>query len=777
MAYEEAIITVTGLDCADCAHHVQEGVRSLPGVSDAQLNFTTARLKVRFDPERVTLEAIYEEIQRFGYGIKREGSESEPLGNHWEFLVEGLTSTDDAARLTAGLDSLPDVQEVSLNLATGVLRVIAKPGMGPEGIQHAIRHLGYRAQLQAATQPGPLPWWGQNRVLITGFSGLALLVGTILTLTGLPLGAKVFYAIAILVGAVPIAKAAYAALKTSYFLDLNALMVIAIIGAIAIDKWEEAATIVFLFALGNLLQSTTMDRTRDALRKLMGLIPNTAAVRRGEAEQMVPIESIGIGETLIIRPGDRIPLDGEVTAGASNVDEAPITGESLPVYKSAGATVYAGSINSNGSMEIKVTHTYRDTTFARIVHLVEEAQSQRAASQQLVDRFARIYTPGVIGIAVLISTLPPIFFNQPFAHWFYQALALLVVSCPCSLVISTPVAIAAAIGGATRQGVLFKGGAFLENLGRVQVMAFDKTGTLTQGKPEVTDVLTTNSLNENELLEIAAALEARSEHPLGDAIIRKCQVPKLNVYDFEAIPGRGVKGMIDGILYYVGSPRLFEGQPFPDGLDAALAAWQTDGKTAILVGNTREILGAIALADTIRPESREAIQELRRRGIRQIVMLTGDNEGTARRICQDLELDRYYSDLLPDDKVRVIQELMETHGHVAMVGDGINDAPALATATVGIAMGAAGTDIALEVADVALMNDDLRALAPAVALSRKTVGIITQNIVLSILVKGTLILLAFPGWLTLWLAVIGDVGTSLVVTLNGMRLLSYKRPT
>ncbi|HBN09596.1 MAG TPA: cadmium-translocating P-type ATPase [Cyanobacteria bacterium UBA8530] len=627
-------------------------------------------------------------------------------------------------------------------------------------------------------------------------SGVALLVGAGLTFFGQPLPANAFYLFAILVGGWAVARAGLMALHTSFLLDMNALMTLAILGAMLIGQWEEGATIVFLFSVGNLLQAFTMDRTRNALRKLMGLIPNTAQVLRRGHEETVPIQAIAPGEILVIRPGERIPLDGLVRNGQSSVDQSPITGESLPVEKEEGANVYAGSINKNGTLEVVVTHAYRDTAFAKIVHLVEEAQSQRAPSQQFVDHFARYYTPIVIGLAVFLALIPPLLFQQPFVPWFYRALALLVVSCPCALVISTPVAIAAAIGGATRRGLLFKGGAFLEGMGKLGAIAFDKTGTLTLGKPSVTDVFPLEGFEEEELLHIAAALEERSEHPLGEAILRHQKKKKgtcqgctdchcdqeekgnhgnPEVLRFEAIPGRGVRGEIEKEVFLVGNPKLFDKHPWPQGLSERIKDWQQEGKTAILVGTEERILGVIALADEIRPECLEAIAALRKQGLRNFVMLTGDNEGTAARIAGRLGITEYYAELLPEDKVRAILKLDEKYGRVAMVGDGINDAPALATASIGIAMGAAGTDVALEVADVALMNDDLRAIAPAVELGRRTLRVIRQNIFFSVFVKVFLIGLAFPGLLTLWLAVLGDVGTSLLVILNGMRLMRAKK--
>ncbi|HEY9766733.1 MAG TPA: cation-translocating P-type ATPase [Chroococcales cyanobacterium] len=791
-AFKEAVITVTGLDCADCAGHVETAIRTLPGVEEASLSFTTAKLIVRFDPEILPEEKIFQAIERFGYGIKPEGSEAVSIGTRWDFLLSRLTRDEDEMNVNALLAGMGGIGEFHLNLATGLLRVVADPEKtNPGEVMAALKAVGYPAALQTARpEAKEAAWWLQKKSLSTMMSGLGLLVGAGLTFSGQGLPANICYLFAILLGGWAVARAGAMALHTSFLLDMNALMTLAILGAMLIGQWEEGATIVFLFSVGNLLQAFTMDRTRNALRKLMGLIPNTAQALRQGNEETVPIQAIAPGEVLVIRPGERIPLDGLVQSGQSSVDQSPITGESLPVEKEEGAFVYAGSINQNGTLEVVVSHAYRDTAFAKIVHLVEEAQSQRAPSQQFVDHFARYYTPTVIGLAVFLGLVPPLLFHQPFVPWFYRALALLVVSCPCALVISTPVAIAAAIGGATRRGLLFKGGAFLEGMGKLGAIAFDKTGTLTLGKPNVTDVFPLEGVEEEELLHIAATLEERSEHPLGEAILRHQKKMKGHCHDcqgnhqhpheeavqrFEAIPGRGVRGEIEKRVFLAGNPKLFAGHPWPQRLSERIKDWQREGKTAILVGTKEKILGAIALADEIRPECHEAIAELKKQGIRNFVMLTGDNEGTAARIAEDLGIKEFYAELLPEDKVRSILKLDEKYGRVAMVGDGINDAPALATASIGIAMGAAGTDVALEVADVALMNDDLRAIAPAVELGRRTLRVIHQNIFFSVFVKVFLICLAFPGLLTLWLAVLGDVGTSLLVILNGMRLMRAKK--
>jgi Cd2+/Zn2+-exporting ATPase len=501
-------------------------------------------------------------------------------------------------------------------------------------------------------------------------------------------------------------------------------------------------------------------------------------LRRGEKEMTLPVEEIRIGDIIIVRPGERIAMDGRVYAGYSTVNQAPITGESIPVEKMAGDDIYAGTINERGSLEVEVTRLAQDNTISRIISMVEEAQGQRAPSQQFIDRFAKYYTPMVIVFAAIIATVPPLAFGQPFVKWFYQAMALLLVACPCALVISTPVSIVSAIGNAARNGVLFKGGLYLEEAGALSVVAFDKTGTLTEGKPKVTDIVSVNGHSDNKLLSIAAAIESRSEHPLADAIVKHAKAQGIKIPGaaaFEAIIGKGAQAVVEGRFYQIGNSRLFLEQAIGlKNVETEVSRLQGEGKTVMLLGDHNRILGLIAVADVLREDSRKAVNRLKNSGIQKTIMLTGDNEVTARAIAAQAGVDDYRADLLPEDKVDAIRDLLNEHGKVAMVGDGVNDAPAMAISTVGIAMGAAGTDTALETADIALMTDDLKKLAYVADLSRRTLGIIKQNVFLALIIKGMILLLVIPGWLTLWLAVVADMGSSLLVTLNGMRLLRVR---
>jgi Cd2+/Zn2+-exporting ATPase len=587
--------------------------------------------------------------------------------------------------------------------------------------------------------------------------------------------ARAFYGIGIVVAGYPIARAGLFELRLRRA-DMNLLMTISVIGAVILGDWFEAALVVFLFSLGTTLQVFTFGRTRNAIQGLMDLTPPTATVKRNHQEVTVAVESIRVGEILTIRPGQRVALDGVVVSGTSAIDQSPITGESIPEDKAPGDTVFAGTLNQTGFLSVKVTHTASDTTVAKIIHLVEEAQSSRAPTQQWVDRFAEIYTPIVILSAIAIVLIPPLVFAQPLNIWLYRALVLLVIACPCALVISTPVSIVSAIGAATRQGVLFKGGHALETAGHLTSLAFDKTGTLTQGQPVVQKVYNLGEENTSFVLAIAASLEQQSEHPLAKAIVATAKEQKLNlenIENFTAYPGKGIAAQIDENLYFVGNRRLFA--DFDIALsttaESLLVEIENLGQTTVLVGNSDKLLGIVALADGLRLEAAEAIRLLQRLGMRHLTMLTGDRAAVAKQIAQQIEITDYQAELLPEDKLQVIQQLRQS-GVVGMVGDGINDAPALAAADISFAVG--GIDIALETADVVLVGSDLRKLSYAVNLSRRTVSVIQQNVVFSLVTKGLFLLLGTFGFVGLAIAVLADTGTSLLVTANGMRLFREK---
>ncbi|MDR7075687.1 Cd2+/Zn2+-exporting ATPase [Neobacillus niacini] len=564
--------------------------------------------------------------------------------------------------------------------------------------------------------------------------------------------------------------------------DMKTLMTIAVIGAAFIGEWGEGATVVILFAISEALESYSMDKARQSIRSLMDIAPKEALIRRGNKEITVEVDDIQIGDIMIVKPGQKIAMDGIVVKGLSAVNQAAITGESVPVAKTVDDEVFAGTLNAEGLLEVIVTKHVDDTTIAKIIHLVEEAQAERAPSQAFVDRFAKYYTPLIMLVAFGVAVVPPMFFGADWDKWIYQGLAALVVGCPCALVISTPVAIVTAIGNAARNGVLIKGGIHLEEMGAIKAIAFDKTGTLTKGIPVVTDYLPQQNKDSNELLTIIAALEKGSQHPLASAIMKKAEQENLHyqsvlVEDFSSITGKGIKGIINGETYYVGNPNFFDEiltKGIPNDLRFQISEMQNQGKTVMVAGTTTEVMGLIAVADVLRENSKGVIKKLHTLGIQKTIMLTGDNAGTANAIGKQVGVSDIQAELLPQDKLTFIKELRGKYDRVAMVGDGVNDAPALAASTVGIAMGGAGTDTALETADIALMADDLGKLPFTVKLSRKALTIIKQNITFALGIKLVALLLVIPGWLTLWIAIFADMGATLIVTLNGLRLLRVK---
>jgi len=690
------------------------------------------------------------------------------------FRLTGLDCADCAAKLEKKLSLEPWVEEAKINF--GAAKLSIRYSGTVEDVLRIIEETGYGAEQDGQEQPQvEKSYWQKNKkIILTALSGLLVGSGFLLSFAGAPGEVTVpLYLLAILSGGFYVARSGLYALKT-FSLDMNFLMTAAVVGAAAIGEWSEAATVVFLFSLGNTLQAYTMEKTRKSIHALMELSPKETLVRRDGKEQYVPLTEIKTGDVIIVKPGERIAMDGRVIAGRSGVNQAPITGESVPVDKRPGDEVFAGTINEQGSLDIEVTKLVQDTTLAKIIQLVEEAQAQKAPSQQFVDTFARYYTPAVILMAAAIALIPPLVLGQPFVPWFKKSLILLVISCPCALVISTPVSIVAAIGSAAKKGVLIKGGAYLEAAGALKALAFDKTGTLTNGRPEVTDIITLGDRTFEEILEIAAAIEVRSQHPLADAILKYAKNNNVTVpegYGFESLTGRGAKIEMNGKTYYIGSPRLFEER----GLDLSaktgeITRLQQEGKTVILVGDGREVYGLLAVADVVRDTGAKTVEMLKEAGVKQIIMLTGDNQETARSIAGKLGIDEFRAELLPEDKLSVIKDLLKQYGKVGMVGDGVNDAPALAASTVGIAMGGAGTDTALETADIALMGDDLSKLPYAMKLSRKALRVIKENIAFSIVVKGVFLVMTFMGAANLWMAVFADTGAALLVIANGMRL-------
>ncbi len=690
------------------------------------------------------------------------------------FRIDGMCCGEEAKILQRRLTPLSGIEDVAPDIVGQRLHVKYDAAVvSTNVIVEAVAETGMRAWLEHEQPIAPPA--SRSRGLLVLASGVALAVGLVLSMVGVsPIWRISAFLLAALTGGVFPAQRALASIRVRE-LDINVLMLVAVVGAAFLGEWAEAGTVVFLFGIAQWLESRSMDRAREAIRALMELSPAEARIRNGDHEELVPIERVAIGTVMLIRPGEKIPLDGLVIEGRSDVNQAPITGESLPVDKGAGDEVFAGTINGHGALDVSVTRKGPDTTLARIIHLVEAAQAQRAPSQQFVDRFARWYTPGVIALAVLIATVPPLF-GGSFETWLYRALVLLVVSCPCALVISTPVSIVSALAGAARRGVLVKGGVHLERLAAIRAIAFDKTGTLTRAKLRVTTVLPAPGISEADLLTTAAAIEARSEHPVAAAIAAEARERRLAppaVPDVRALPGLGAEGRIGGVLVVCGNARLFNerGLVPPPAIERAAAEVVGAGAAPVLIARDGEFLGVIGVADEEREVAADTIQLLHQQGIRPVVMLTGDQEQTARAVGARLGLDIVRAGLLPHEKVAAVQELRHAYGSIAMVGDGVNDAPALAAADVGIAMGVIGSDAALETADVALMTDELPRVAYAIRLARATVWNIRANIVISLVLKAAFLVAAVAGVATLWMAVVADTGTSLLVVANAMRLL------
>jgi Cd2+/Zn2+-exporting ATPase len=727
--------TVEGMCCAAESVPIERAVQALPGVRQVVADTGLARLSVTYDTAALTPELIVAQVERLGF---RVAPTAEDRGSRIE---------DRGSQLKATRSSIFDLRS----------SILAQP-----------------------------------RNVLTTLCGLLILAAWLGGLLGLPAQvANGLYILATLLGGAFVARGGWATLRTTRTLDINALMTIAAGGALLIGEYAEGAAVVFLFALGNALEGYTLERSRRSIRALMRLAPETALVLRDGVELVVPAGEVAIDERFVVRPGERIALDGVVLAGRSAVDQAPITGESMPVEKGPGAELFAGSINGEGALEVRASRPASESTLARIIHLVEQAQSHKAPLQRFVDRFARRYTPAVILLAILIAVLPPLA-GGDWGSWLYRALALLVIACPCALVISTPVSIVSAISAGARAGVLFKGGAALEAAGGLRALAFDKTGTLTTGRPIVTDVTAIADCRlqiadyenqsaiynlQSEILQLAAAVERRSAHPLARAIVAAAEergLPLPAASDFRARNGRGATATVEGRRVTVGNRAMFADAPPSPAVESRLGELERAGSTAMLVGCDGAVRGVIAAADAERAESRAALASLRRLGIGHIAMLTGDAVPVADRVAARVGVDEARAELLPEQKLAAIDELLARHGRVGMVGDGINDAPALARATVGVAMGAAGSDAALETADITLMADDLGRLPFAIGLSRATRRVIAQNVAFALAVKALFLIATLLGAATLWMAVLADTGAALIVIGNGMRLLRYR---
>jgi len=690
------------------------------------------------------------------------------------FKIEGMDCHEEVAILERRLKRLAGLEALDADVVGQRVRVKYDAARLSAGsIAEAVAQTGMRAWLEHE-EPAPAAGSALTRQRLVIISSVTFLTGLAASTVAHGPLVWILFVAAIACGGIYTARRAVASVRAGH-LDINALMVIAVIGAMSLQQWAEAASVVVLFALAQLLEARAMDRARGAIRALMDLTPAEAVVRRNGLPERLSVDAVAIGDTVLVKPGEKIPLDGRVSAGDSYVNQAPVTGESLPIEKRPGDEVFAGTINGRGALDIIVSRLRRDSTLARIIHLVERAQSQRAPSQTFVDRFARVYTPAVLATAVAVALAPPLLMGASWATWFYRSLVLLVISCPCALVISTPVSIVSALAAAARKGVLIKGGAHLERMASIRCVAFDKTGTLTHGRLKVVGVVPTHGVDAAEVVRVAASLEARSEHPVGHAIVAHAAglgIRPMLVESFQSLPGRGAEARFGSSSILAGSHRLVEERGLcSPSVEAALDTFAARGYGSVIVAAGGAAIGVIGVADEPREAARDAVDLLRRQGIAQIALLTGDQEPAARALAESLDLDAFRGALLPEDKAKAVQDLRARHGSIAMVGDGVNDAPALAAADIGIAMGVAGTDAALETADVALMADELLKIPYAFRLSRATLRNIRANIAFSIALKSAFLILATAGAATLWMAVAADMGASLIVIANALRLL------
>jgi Cd2+/Zn2+-exporting ATPase len=710
--------------------------------------------------------------------------------------IAGLDCAEEVGALKATVGKLDGLEKLDFNLLNGTMAVtFSEERLSEDQIAEAVRQAGLAVQPDRVNSENDQDFWNSHgRKIMCALSGLLAAVGFIShavihgslmdALTGgegadthgFPLVSILSYLGAVITGGWYVFPKAISAVRRLRA-DMNLLMSIAVIGALLIGEWFEAAAVTFLFSFSLVLEFWSVGRARRAIQALMDVTPDTARyICPCDGDIMEkPIADVPVGVTVLVRPGEKFPLDGVISKGSTSVNQAPITGESMPVNKEPGDEVYAGTINEDGSVEFRSTKPADETTISRIIRMVEEAQSRRAPAEQWVEKFAHYYTPAMIILAALIAVIPPLFLGGNWGEWFYQALVILVIACPCALVISTPVSIVAALASSARAGVLIKGGAYLEAAGRIKAIALDKTGTVTLGKPEVQEIIPLNDHTRNELLQRAAAMEAHSDHPLARAILRLAENEAIEVpeaLNFQAIKGKGASATIYGRDFWLGSHRFLHDkeQETPE-LHQQIVSMEDAGHSIVIIGNDEHVCGLISIADTIRPHAPQVIDDLKSAGLQHVVMLTGDNQGTADAIAKTVGFDEVQAELLPEDKLKAVEELVRRYKDVAMVGDGINDAPALAAASLGIAMGAAGTDAAIETADIALMSDDLTRIPWLIRHAQRTLNIIRQNIIFALGLKLVFMGLALFNLASLWMAIAADMGASLLVIGNSLRLL------
>lgn len=743
--------TVTGMDCGSCATKIKDAVARLPGVSGVEVGIMTERLRLTLDEAQTGRDKIEKTVRALGYQIAPRAA-----GVKKDFVLPDAQDGHDDDHATheghdhAGHDHGPKVTSAKRD----------DSGHGSPGHVH-----------DDPADRGKR-WYQTAKGKLVIFTALLLGAAWIIEYLAPEIGKWAFVA-ACLIGVAPVAQRAFAALRMGQPFTIESLMTIAAIGALFINAAEEAALVVFLFAVGEVLEGVAAGKARDGIRALANLVPKTAQLVTGDTTREVPAASLTIGQTVLVRPGDRIPADGEIVDGTSGVDESPVTGESVPKTRGPGDAVFAGAINTEAALRVKVTKGAEDNTIARIIRLVEEAEEARAPTERFIDRFSRWYMPTIVAVAALVIVVPPLAFGQPWDTWIYRGLALLLIGCPCALVISVPASIASALSTGARRGLLMKGGAVIEAAAKVDVVTFDKTGTLTHGRPQVTDVVPFGATTEAELLAVAAGVETGSSHPLAIAILNKAKdagVSALPSQDAKALMGKGVVATVGGAVAYVSSPRYAMEHGGLDGIGLRQATiFEEDGKTAVAVFREKTPLGLIAMRDEPRADAKDAVRQLTAMGVTSVI-LTGDNPRTAAAIAGSLGL-KFEADMLPEDKLAYIREI-GTQGGVMMIGDGINDAPALKQASVGVAMGS-GTDVALETADAAILRDRVTDIPATIRLSRAAMANIRQNVTIALGLKAVFLVTSVFGLTGLWIAILADTGATVLVTLNALRLLRF----
>ena len=784
-------------DDLSCLEVISETLSDKEGIVNICVDTNQETVAFDYNPEKVSEGDITAAAQKVAPTLHHRWSTcTMRLGHHGGRACESC-----AMSLERQLKEMPGIRRATASYMGGVLSVTYDHDViSPQAIAHQVEKFGASvepsaSEVTAAPKPSPSPfsWLTDNlEAVFTAITLVMMIAGFVAErMEATSIVVTVLYTIAYITGGTFGLKGGLESLRART-IDVDLLMILAALGAAIVGQPFEGVMLLFLFSLSNVLQAFAMDRTRNAIKALMKLRPNQANVRRGDQIVTLPIEKINVSDRIIVKPGERIALDGVVVVGESSVDQSSLTGESMPVTKEQGDTVFAGTINKNGNLEIGVTRLAKDSTIAKLIKMVEEAQSEKAETQRFIDTAEQYYALGVILLTALVAIVPQIFGSELFATSFYRAMTVMVAASPCALVISTPATVLSAIGNGARRGILFKGGVYVETAATIKVVTFDKTGTLTVGDPQVTDTIplsaenTENEKSVEDLLRLAAAIEAKSEHPLAQAVVKMAEKKGLAIpeaTDFQATTGQGVRGTVDGKNFRIGNLRYFA-EHHAIGLETAVTTvnrLQNEGKTSVVVAQMVEgaahLIGVLAFADVVREDAAQVVRDLKAVGVERVIMLTGDNEVVAKAIAKQVGVDEVYADLLPEDKVRVVKEVRDMYGPVAMVGDGVNDAPALATATIGIAMGAAGTDVALETADIVLMSDDLQNIPYVIGLSRKTRQTLAVNLGFSLFMIVLMLVTIFATSLTLPLAVIGHEGGTVLVSLNGMRLLGYKQPT